>query len=58
MIKRELDFETISFPFLGDNEIFEYTILKLTIQYNRNLFIISAYVTNDGRQLFTAELDF
>lgn len=57
MIKKEISHELISYPSSKNNVLLEYTIIKIKSTKNRNLYIISAYATNDSRSLFITELN-
>ncbi|XP_015435693.1 PREDICTED: uncharacterized protein LOC107191219 [Dufourea novaeangliae] len=57
LVKKGIEYEIVNFPASINNEILEYTIIRVCTNSNNNIFLISAYTTNDNRILFITELD-
>lgn len=57
MVKKDIVHELITYPSSKNNKILEHTIIKIKTTNNRNIYIISAYATNDSKTLFISELN-
>lgn len=57
LVKRDIEFETITNSSSIKNKLLEFTIIKIKLKNHNNLFIICAYATNDNRDLFITELN-
>lgn len=56
LIKRHIQFETISTPSSRNNQIVEYTIAKVKLKNNQYLFMISIHANNKDQSAYNAEL--
>ena len=57
LVKNTLCFSQIFSPSSHNNEILEYTIIKINLKNNYFLYIISIYANNESRNIFIAELE-
>ena len=57
LLKKNIKFKQILIPKLMFTSCLEYTIIKINLQNNKNLILISIYTTHKNEYLFTKELD-
>ena len=57
VIKKNIKYEIIESPSSKLNQILEYSIIKIANNSSNVFYIISAYATNDSRNLFIQELE-
>ena len=57
LIKREIPFEIVDLPSAANNEILEFTIIKIRMNNNKSLYLGSLYAKNDNRNLFINEIN-
>ena len=56
LIKKNLQYTQIFTPSSLNNEVTEFTIVRIKLKHNFNLYVVSLYANNDSRNLFINEI--
>ena len=58
LIKENISHERIYTPSSAHNKILEYTIIKIKLNHNKKLYVISAYANNEDNEIFINEINY